>query len=485
MVRPLRLLLIALLMALLLPACAQRAKPLPGGDAARGEPVRVVPPASTFCNPLDLDYRFALDTPSRRDIADPVIVRFENEYYLFAARSGGYWHSPDLREWKLVVPTGLPMDDSSPRVLLLGQIYYSSRDTPALYTSDDPATGVWRRATDAEASRAARASELWEQARATRHDGGGFAGRSEAASTFEDASEQLWQVAAIGSSVAGSAERRLGIFPVTRFGWGGEQVDSYLGDYPQFVPGALGSGQQESPGWMLLSSGKTAAASSSLADHSPDLGFDENARTWWSAASGGVGEWLSVDLGVIARVAALQINFAEQGTQALGRTEDNYHQYIVESSIDGVHWTTRLDESSTTRDTPHRYVQLDTARNARFVRITNVHAAGGGYFAIRDLRIFGWSPVAAPAAVVDLSAKRSADEARATITWRRTARATAYIVRFGTAGDKLYASHRVGDIAGVTLDGLNPAAPYWFVVDAIGEGGIARGRTPVVARPDT
>src|SRR4051812_23212822 len=31
---------------------------------------------STFCNPLDLDYRFMLDGPSRREAADPVITLY-------------------------------------------------------------------------------------------------------------------------------------------------------------------------------------------------------------------------------------------------------------------------------------------------------------------------------------------------------------------------------------------------------------------------
>ena len=236
---------------------------------------------------------------------------------------------------------------------------------------------------------------------------------------------------------------------------------------------------------MLLSAGKRAASSSSLGEHSTEHAFDEKASTWWSATSGGVGEWLSVDLGGITRVAALQINFAEEGTRTLGTDEDSYHQYIIESSIDGVRWTTRLDASAARRDAPHRYLLLDTARNARFVRITNVHAAAGANFAIRELRIFGRSAAAAPGEVADVSAKRIGDESRAIVTWRRSARAAGYIVRFGTAADRLHTSYRVGDVSSVTLGSLDPAAPYWFVVDAIGEGGITRGTRPVIGRPDT
>ena len=448
---------------------------------------QVVSPASTFCNPLDLDYRFALDTPSRRDVADPVIVHFNDEYFLFAARASGYWHSRNLRDWTRVVATGLPPDDSAPRVLVLsGRMYYASRGMPAVYTSDDPPAGLWRPADSSESARATLANYnlSWNEAAESRGSGGGFAGETTTGSAFEDGEGRLWKVAAIDLGREGASERRLGIFPVVRFGSGGEQLDRYLGDHPQFAPGAGTAGDHNAAGWMLLSAGKTAAASSTLEGHPAGLAFDEDARTWWSAGSGGVGEWLSVDLGSIARIAAVQINFAEQGTHTLGRDEDSYQQYVLESSIDGVHWTTRVDESSTTRDSPHRYVQLDTARNARFVRIINVHAAGGGAFAIRDLRVFGRSSAAAPSIVSDVSVRRIGDESRAMVSWRRTARAAGYIVRYGSAPDLMLASQRVGDVASLTVGGLDGSAPYWFAVDALGEGGVTRG-TPVVARPDT
>src|SRR5258708_14127531 len=45
---------------------------------------------STFCNPLNLPYRFSLESPSRREAAaDPTIVRWNNEYWRFASKSGG------------------------------------------------------------------------------------------------------------------------------------------------------------------------------------------------------------------------------------------------------------------------------------------------------------------------------------------------------------------------------------------------------------
>ncbi|MDD4827280.1 MAG: carbohydrate-binding protein, partial [Bacteroidales bacterium] len=57
------------------------------------------PEVTTLCNPMDLSYRFCLDKPSRREAADPTVVWFRDRYYLFASKSGGYWHSKDLAEW--------------------------------------------------------------------------------------------------------------------------------------------------------------------------------------------------------------------------------------------------------------------------------------------------------------------------------------------------------------------------------------------------
>lgn len=48
------------------------------------------------------------------------------------------------------------------------------------------------------------------------------------------------------------------------------------------------------PGWMLLSYGKTAKASSNLDGHPPEDAFDEDVRTYWSARTANPGEWLSV-----------------------------------------------------------------------------------------------------------------------------------------------------------------------------------------------
>ncbi len=71
--------------------------------------------ADTFCNPIDLDYRYNFEQLnegiSYRSGADPVIINHQGEYYLFVTISGGWWHSKDLLHWDFVTPDKWPMED--------------------------------------------------------------------------------------------------------------------------------------------------------------------------------------------------------------------------------------------------------------------------------------------------------------------------------------------------------------------------------------
>ncbi len=63
---------------------------------------------STYCNPLNLDYTYAIYDAARdksyRSGADPAVVKFRGEYYMFVTRSMGYWHSRDLLHWNFIKP---------------------------------------------------------------------------------------------------------------------------------------------------------------------------------------------------------------------------------------------------------------------------------------------------------------------------------------------------------------------------------------------
>ncbi|MCX6152370.1 MAG: family 43 glycosylhydrolase [Ignavibacteriales bacterium] len=110
-----------------------------------------VNPAKTFCNPLNLNYRFMIDAIDAREAADPVIILFKGDYYLFASRSGGYWFSSDFRDWKLVIPTGLPIEDYAPAILVIDDsVYYTASGTPAIYVTADPKNGIWKKRANTE-----------------------------------------------------------------------------------------------------------------------------------------------------------------------------------------------------------------------------------------------------------------------------------------------------------------------------------------------
>ncbi|UIR54692.1 family 43 glycosylhydrolase [Sphingobacterium sp. SRCM116780] len=61
----------------------------------------------TYCNPINLDYAY-IPIPNfsewgrHRATADPMIVNYKGDYYLFSTNQWGYWWSPDLSQWNFV-----------------------------------------------------------------------------------------------------------------------------------------------------------------------------------------------------------------------------------------------------------------------------------------------------------------------------------------------------------------------------------------------
>jgi xylan 1,4-beta-xylosidase len=106
---------------------------------------------STFCNPLDLNYRYQPDAPSRREAADPTIVLFKDKYFLFVSKTGGYWCSEELKTWNLIETDEIPVEDYAPTAVVIGDIVYfmaSSTEIRPIYKSADPASGRWQIARD-------------------------------------------------------------------------------------------------------------------------------------------------------------------------------------------------------------------------------------------------------------------------------------------------------------------------------------------------
>ncbi|MGE5448821.1 MAG: family 43 glycosylhydrolase [Bacteroidales bacterium] len=100
--------------------------------------------AQTYCNPMNLDYRFSQNQPFRREASDPTAVLYKDEYYLFATNAGGYWHSTDMVNWKLIQTADLPLENFAPTAVVIGDyLYFFTSLSNKIYRSNDPANGNW------------------------------------------------------------------------------------------------------------------------------------------------------------------------------------------------------------------------------------------------------------------------------------------------------------------------------------------------------
>ena len=114
---------------------------------------------STYCNPVNIDYGY---TPipnfsswgNHRATADPVIVRYKDDYYLFSTNQWGYWWSDDMLNWKYISrkflrPWNAGYDElCAPAVGIIGDtmIVFGSTYTRtfSIWMSTDPKNNVWK-----------------------------------------------------------------------------------------------------------------------------------------------------------------------------------------------------------------------------------------------------------------------------------------------------------------------------------------------------
>ncbi|MGI8600637.1 MAG: family 43 glycosylhydrolase [Chitinophagaceae bacterium] len=111
---------------------------------------------TTYCNPLNVDYTYMIYNAHRdisyRSGADPAVVRFRNEYYMFVTRSMGYWHSLDLLNWNFITPEKWYFQGSNAPAAhnYKDSVLYVTGDPSGsmsiLYT-DNPKKGDWKATT--------------------------------------------------------------------------------------------------------------------------------------------------------------------------------------------------------------------------------------------------------------------------------------------------------------------------------------------------
>ncbi|TCZ72237.1 discoidin domain-containing protein [Flaviaesturariibacter aridisoli] len=559
----------------------------------------------TYCNPVNLDYGYTpipafAEWGRHRATADPVIVIYKNDYYLFSTNQWGYWWSPDLSHWNYVSRrflrpwnTGTYDELCAPAVGVLGDtmIVFGSTYTKnfSIWMSTDPKGNDWKPLVDSfeiggwdpafftddpgklyqyngssnryplygiELDRKTLRPigtrqemyllEPWrygwqrfgeylddtfldpfiEGAWMTKHGGkyylqygapgtefsgyadgvvvgdgplgpftpqsdplswkaGGFARGAGHGATFQDRWGNYWHVSTIGISVKNNFERRLGLWPAGFDSSGVMYCNTAFGDYPHYLPGAARAdgyspnGDGGFTGWMLLNYNKPVQVSSTLGGYAANNAVDESIKTYWSAVSGGPGEWLQSDLGAVSTVQAVQINYADQDAEFLGKSSGVFHQYVLKASTDGKRWTVIADKRHNRSDVPHDYVELATPVQARYIRLENSHMPTGK-FAISGLRVFGKGNVTPPPPPKAFFVLRTEKDKRsAWIKWSPVDGATGYNIYMGTSPDKLYSNILLYGVNEYYFKGMDRERAYYFRIEAFNEGGVGAKSEPV------
>lgn len=543
--------------------------------------VNIAKEPKTFCNPINLSYRFMKikEGAGIREAADPVVVSYGGEYWLFASKSSGYWHTTDFNTWKYVfIPDSvLPIEDYAPGIFVYnGYIYYtgSTRGEATLYRSNSPETGSWEpvgkissnwdpaffvegdslylyygsspsdpikgQCFDLKTLKAQgkaitcfnshpethgweRPGERNELARRpylegawmTKHnkkyylqyavpgtewktyaDGTyvsdrplgpfeylpcspvsykptGFLGGAGHGCIFQ-AGEEYWKAATNAISVRHMFERRISFYPARFDSEGNLYTNTEWGDYPLYLPGK-GKGKTH-PGWMLLSEDKPVTASSSMKGHPASRLVDEDVRTAWTAQSNQT-EWVVIDLEQEANIAAIQVNYDEQGATWKGRQPGLYQSYILYASHDGKTWYVIVDKSGKKTDTPHDYTEFKSAFKARYIKWENHTYTISNNVSLRELRIFGTGTGEKPTTPSALTVTpHPTDKCRATLQWEPTYGAKGYVIHAGIKPDKLYQTYQTADSTYLELTGLNADTEYYFSIDAYNENGVTKGK---------
>ena len=323
---------------------------------------------------------------------------------------------------------------------------------------------------------------------------GGFSRGAGHGSTFKDNQNNYWHVSTSIVCVKNTFERRIGIWPAGFDKDGVMWCNTAFGDYPHSLPNPSKGGafdldnfkslSKESSsgippsggggaGWMLLNYKKPVIVSSTLGGYAANNINDESIKTYWSATTANSGEWIQTDLGNIATVNAIQINYADQDAEFLGKSAGVYHQYKLYYSTDGKKWNVLIDKSNNRTDVPHDYVELQNPVQARFIKLENIHMPTAK-FAISGLRVFGKGHGDKPAAVENFIVLRTEKDKRsAYIKWKPVDNAYAYNIYYGTAPDKLYTCIMVHDNNEYWFKAMDSQKAYYFSIEAINENGVS------------
>ncbi|WP_458458378.1 family 43 glycosylhydrolase [Pseudobutyrivibrio sp.] len=319
---------------------------------------------------------------------------------------------------------------------------------------------------------------------------GGFLPGAGHGSTMTDKNGNVWHTATMRISINHDFERRVGIWPAG-FDEDGELVcNQRYGDWPYEIC----EGKQDiwkAPEWMLLSCGKNATASSFTAGFEPQKAIEENVQTFWRPSTSDKEEWLTVDLMDVYDVHGIQINFGDYDIniecpgEIRGTTQARYIEerdlatrWKLEGSQDGIQWEVLADKTNVNTDLSHDFVLIDSGKQLRYIRLSNMEVPYGQVPTVSGLRVFGLGTGSLPN--------------KPTFTAKRTSNldmevqiaedgATGHLILWGASQDKLYHSCIVYGNEAVfdskRIGALVKGRDYCVRVDAFNENGITEGNT--------
>ena len=123
--------------------------------------------------------------------------------------------------------------------------------------------------------------------------------------------------------------------------------------------------------------GQTASASSSHANHPPELAIDGDPMTRWCPKDGNTGHSWQVDLGQLRDLT---------GAKIVWQTGSRY-QYVVEGSVDGINWVLLSDQSK--RQEPLQVHELAfEATGIQHVRVTTTGLPDGLWGTFMEVEMY-------------------------------------------------------------------------------------------------
>ncbi|MEZ4908472.1 MAG: discoidin domain-containing protein [Saprospiraceae bacterium] len=308
---------------------------------------------------------------------------------------------------------------------------------------------------------------------------GGFSRGAGHGATFIDNNNQYWHISTNVIGVKNNFERRISIWPAGFDDNGTMYCNTAYGDYPTYLPQYdVNHINGTFAGWMLLNYQSPMEVSSTLGGYKANYAVNEDIKTYWSAESNNPGEWIISDLGNISTVHAIQINFADQDVEFMGKTMGKYHRYILYGSKDGTKWSIIADKSKNKKDVPHDYIELMTPVNIRYIKLENIEMPTGK-FAISGLRVFGTGNGLIPDKVKNFISLRTApnkagERKSAWLKWKNNDEADGYVIYFGKYPDKLFGSIMVYGKNEYYFTGMDAFDTYFFQIEAFNKNGISQ-----------